>query len=40
MLKRLGHNVQQAEDGRSALQMIVDSWSGPGPKFDIVFLDK
>ena len=42
MLKRLGHQVTTAENGKIALQMIKDSFEQkPGSlPFDIVFLDK
>lgn len=40
MLKRLGHKVVQAEDGQSALSLILASWRGEGPPLDMVFLDK
>lgn len=42
MLRRLGHQVTTAENGKIALDMIRDSFEGRGnaPKFDVVFLDK
>ena len=42
MLRRLGHQVTTAENGKIALDMIRDSFEGRAnaPKFDVMFLDK
>jgi CheY-like chemotaxis protein len=39
MLRRLGHAVEEAEDGQVALGILERSWRG-GPPIDVVFLDK
>jgi CheY-like chemotaxis protein len=39
MLSRMGHNIEMAEDGRSAFEILHQSWTN-GPPIDIVFLDK
>jgi CheY-like chemotaxis protein len=40
MLGRLGHRVQYADNGGSAVDMIRAAADGSAPPLDIVFLDK
>jgi CheY-like chemotaxis protein len=42
MLTRLGHQVTTAENGKMALDLLMDSFAGKesAPIFDVVFLDK